>query len=581
MTLPITLCSQREALLAAGGHLLVRGGPGSGKTTIALHKVSAEVDQGKLKTGQKALFLSFARATTSRVEEQSRRMSVRDDVRGGLEINTYHGFAWSLIQSYGYLVTNRRQLRILTPPNAAVRLSGTPEEGCHAELHRLLADEGLLSFDLFAEVAGDMLARSPRLAALVADNYPLIILDEFQDTNAEEWRMVTALGRHARLIALADPDQRIYEFRGADPRRISEFISAFTPRTFDFGAENHRSAGTDITVFGDELLTGIPKGKSYTHVKVVHYSYNRHEPWAALRYAVLQAIQRLERAKPGGQWSLAVLVNSKRFMLEISSYLTANAVRHDVLLDPEGPALAANLIAGLMERAGTPESMADRLIGDLVSHVRGRRGGHCNKEETKLAAAMERYRLSGKTCGSNRMRLVCAIMNLVEQAMAIGLRGDPEIDWLEMQRVLLEAKHEKLARVGEDARFLRLLNRGTMLREKLAEQWRRQGDYGGARGIVEAALLQEHFSSATRPWKGVHLMTIHKSKGKEFDEVVIFESDHRGRILRANPTHKDTMQAQLALRVAVTRAKSHCTILTPKWKPCPLLVDDFPVSTAL
>ena len=51
--------------------------------------------------------------------------------------------------------------------------------------------------------------------------YPIIILDEFQDTNDDEWNLIKILCKHSDLIALADPDQRIYDFRGADPARSS------------------------------------------------------------------------------------------------------------------------------------------------------------------------------------------------------------------------------------------------------------------------------------------------------------------------------------------------------------------------
>ena len=81
------------------------------------------------------------------------------------------------------------------------------------------------------------------------------------------------------------------------------------------------------------------------------------------------------------------------------------------------------------------------------------------------------------------------------------------------------------------------------------------GVYDGAREIVSGALLQEHFSAATRVWSGVNVMTIHKSKGKEFDEVIIFEGAYAGRLLRQNATARDVEQARLALRVAVTRAR--------------------------
>jgi DNA helicase-2/ATP-dependent DNA helicase PcrA len=128
-----------------------------------------------------------------------------------------------------------------------------------------------------------------------------------------------------------------------------------------------------------------------------------------------------------------------------------------------------------------------------------------------------------------------------------------------------------LKTISGDARFIRILNRGTDLREHLAERWRAEGAYIGAREIVAGALLQEHFSSSTRVWRGVNIMTIHKSKGKEFDEVVIFEGARTGRLLRENATIHETEQARLMLRVAVTRARQRTTVLTPKWTSCPLL----------
>ncbi|HEV8332688.1 MAG TPA: UvrD-helicase domain-containing protein [Steroidobacteraceae bacterium] len=101
-----------------------------------------------------------------------------------------------------------------------------------------------LHFDLFAAAASDLLAGSEALRRIICDAYPVIVLDEFQDTNAAEWRFISTLGKSSRLIAFADAQQRSYEFRGADPRRISEFVSAFDPDTFDFAGENHCSDGT-------------------------------------------------------------------------------------------------------------------------------------------------------------------------------------------------------------------------------------------------------------------------------------------------------------------------------------------------
>lgn len=63
--------AKRDAVLKATGDILIMGGPGSGKTTIALFKAKEMIEKGILKNGQKILFLSFARATISRVEEHA------------------------------------------------------------------------------------------------------------------------------------------------------------------------------------------------------------------------------------------------------------------------------------------------------------------------------------------------------------------------------------------------------------------------------------------------------------------------------------------------------------------------------
>lgn len=107
--------------------------------------------------------------------------------------------------------------------------------------------EAPVGFDLFAGLATEILTGCPILAEAYGGAYPLVIVDEFQDTNADEWGMIRCLGRHSRLIALGDPKQRIYDFKGADPKRFDEFIEAFTPTTFDFHGENRRSDGTAIT----------------------------------------------------------------------------------------------------------------------------------------------------------------------------------------------------------------------------------------------------------------------------------------------------------------------------------------------
>jgi len=569
----LKLCDQRKALLRAGGHLLVLGGPGSGKTTIALVKGATEITNGVLAPGQKVLFLSFARATVARIAQDS-KVRVPADARSCIEIGTYHGFAWAFIRGHGYLLTGHRRMRLLSPPDAAGRMAGVARGDRPAELKRLLVEEALLGFDLFAGLTADLLEQSPRLCGILSDSYPIIILDEFQDTNLDEWRMIAALGRRSRLIALADAEQRIYEFRGADPARIGQFIELMKPTVFDFGNENNRSDGTDIVAFGNDVLTGANVGKNYTHVGVTRYNYYRDEPLSPVKHAALAARQRLLR-NGGDGWSLAILVKSRDMMLKISAYLGSGGrlpeIPHDVLIDPEGPALAAVLIGGLLEGVGDDGALRLNLLGDVINHIRGRNGGDISQSDLTLATALQAHREGAPLRGSMRTALMADIGTIAANRTTLVLTGDPETDWLAVRRLIDAATHDKLKLVAEDARFVRLLHRGTQLRENLIARWRADGSYAGARNIVSSALLQEHFSASTRVWTGVNVMTFHKSKGKEFDEVIVFEGSRAGRLVRDTATARDVEQARLALRVAVTRARTRAVLLTPSWASSTLL----------
>jgi DNA helicase-2/ATP-dependent DNA helicase PcrA len=202
--------TQKEVLLAVG-HQLVTGGPGSGKTTISILK-AAKIAREALKPSQRILFLSFARATVARVLEAIDEQSaiIREE-RQRIEVDTYHSIFWRILKTHGYLIGFPRRMTILTPPNEAIALSAvrsgyksasklSDEEkaekraGEEAERNRLATGEGRVCFELFADRVAILLHGSNKVRSLISTMYPYIILDEFQDTSPDQWRVVQALG---------------------------------------------------------------------------------------------------------------------------------------------------------------------------------------------------------------------------------------------------------------------------------------------------------------------------------------------------------------------------------------------------
>ncbi|WEK44306.1 MAG: UvrD-helicase domain-containing protein [Candidatus Sphingomonas colombiensis] len=565
----LVLCDQRRRLLATDGNILVRGGAGSGKTTIALAKACADLEADRLGASGKALFLSFARATIARVAEQA-TATIPRGLMSRIEINTYHGFAWSILKSHAYLLCARPYVSLLLPAQARDRLAGLTGAARIAEQRRLFDREGLIAFDLFPSLVADLLEAVPLLARAYGGAYPFIIVDEFQDTNADEWRMIATLGRQSPLMALGDPKQRIYDFKGADPRRFDEFIATFQPIPFDFQGENRRSAGTDITLFADAMLTGAFRPQAYAGVTITSYPGQSLRP---LKAAVLQAANRLRR---NGDWSLAVLVPANMLATMVFEYMWK--AEHglpsypvELLVAAEGPMLAGAIIALLLEPRDPTVALGPLALEALAAFEVGRSeaasAGAIGKA-AKLRKAARAVRERGDA-GYGARGIPTDLRQLLVEAEALVLTGDPMTDWRAIRALFAASPRPELQAVAKEARHMRLLRRGAQIEARLAGAWREHGAYREARDLLRAAVVEDQFAATARPHRGVTVMTIHKAKGKEFDEVIVFEGAY-SRYLRPGGANEER-SARFNLHVAATRARTAVTIMTPARDPCRLL----------
>jgi DNA helicase-2/ATP-dependent DNA helicase PcrA len=292
--------------------------------------------------------------------------------------------------------------------------------------------------------------------------------------------VVKQLGLNCTLLALADPEQRIFDFIGADPARLDHFREAFRPVETDLSTENHRSKGTEIALFGNEVLHGRYSKSSYVGVDFVPYPPNLNQAYTTLITQTLQARKRLLKDGPA-DWSLAVLVPTKKLTRLVSDNFRAPIgnlpqIYHTAAVDMEGPVLAAEIVAYLMQ----PDGLEDRFHGfvELVcSFYQGKDGNAPSTASLREAESIRAARNRGveRAKGGKakeKKSVTLAMRNVYDQVRTLALTGDPDIDWRSIRATLEKGTCPRLQIVAKEVRNVRLLERGTQLRQALSEDWR-------------------------------------------------------------------------------------------------------------
>jgi DNA helicase-2/ATP-dependent DNA helicase PcrA len=345
-------------------------------------------------------------------------------------------------------------------------------------------------------------------------------------------------------------------------------------------------------VFGNDLLTGRFRQESYSGVDFCLYEANSAQAWTSLVTTTYAARRRLvDTARM--DWSLAVLVPTKKMTRLVSDAFRSPPagmaeIPHTAAIEMEAAILAAEIIAFLMQ-SDVDGRHFETFVGLMCNFYHGKGGatptqGDLQEADTILNAYNDwlARKAAGKTIKKNS--ILGAILAVYAEARALALTGDPDKDWRAVRRTLEEGACTRLKGLAEEVRNIRLLERGTQLRQELSQDWRDNGTYANALSIAQLAFVQEHFSTNAKPESGVVVMNMHKAKGKQFDEVIIFEAWPRlvkgkivanpDRIVRMNAREKIDDQSRQNFRVSVTRGKQRTTILTPKSDPCVLLLGE-------
>jgi len=278
--------SQQEAVQTVDGPMLILAGAGSGKTKTITSRLAYLLSQGI--PASSILTLTFTNKAAS--EMRDRALSLIDDKSYPPLLCTFHKFGLlflkfnmeklgrknsfvvidnddkkRIIKSFGIdipvgLVANEisRYKNSLMSPADAWSKAEQPNYKKIANLYeryeKYIADNNLVDFDDLLVLPYKILDENEELCKETSQRYQYIMVDEYQDTNDLQYRLIRKLcSTHSNICVVGDDDQSIYGWRGANIKNILDFKDDFD-NTKIIKLENNYRSTTNILKAANELI---------------------------------------------------------------------------------------------------------------------------------------------------------------------------------------------------------------------------------------------------------------------------------------------------------------------------------------
>jgi DNA helicase-2/ATP-dependent DNA helicase PcrA len=594
---------QREAVVFQEGAALVLAGPGSGKTRVLTARIARILDATR---DRKFRLLALTFTTKAAMEMRERVEALVPGLTERTFIGTFHAFCTQLLRQHGSHLgmspdfaifdqdVDRVELledalaeaeaagsavttddvrwlktidplksRLILPEKAAERFRD-PKAGANAakvyEIYEAaLRSRNSMDFNGLILGACRMLRDVPGVAERVRQSYPYWLIDEFQDTTPAQYRLLTlAAGDTLKnVFAVADDDQIIYQWAGASYRQIERLRADFKPHLIQL-VENHRCPPAIVTA---------------ANKLVAHNTFRtpEKEPIVAAKRDIADAISirilaneadeqqfvaDAIAASPPISWgSTAVLGRTRAMLLPVQQALQAKGIkaavaqRRDRFISPE-----FNWLQACLHQALRPNDVRTfRLLVDSANRVVGAELDAdilVAESEAKGTAYIEHWAsaavagvneklaslgdLAGQLARSRtqwRQVVRAALPILVEGEGGQGILTDAADDRAAWEACLKEIRAEKGSELDLDE-----VIQGLALRSK----------------------------EPPRDPDAVTLMTVHASKGLEFDSVYVV-----GLAESVMPSWQSVQQGDSSAEmeeerrncfVAITRTCKHLTL---------------------
>ncbi len=442
-----------------------------------------------------------------------------------------------------------------------------------AKLYRLyqtrLRDANAVDFDDIIRLTVELFEKEPDVLQHYRNLYKYIMVDEYQDTNQAQFRLVSLLSEgHKNLCVVGDDDQSIYRFRGATIENILGFENQFENAEVIRLEQNYRSTqnilnaansviannesrkekrlwtsagdGSKVTVYrafdesaesayvADEILSAVDKGASYGDFAVLYRmnaqsnSLERTFTRSGIPYRVIGGLKFYDRKEIKDITSYLALLNNNRDMLRFKR----------VINEPKRGIGDATV------------SMIEQISGDLnISPIEVMRDCASypvlSKKSLVLVKTANMFiHLSDFAETHSLSELLDELLDKTGYANAMKALGDEGIGRLE--------------NISE-------------LKTTMTQYEEANGDEASLSGFLEEISLYTDLDKLDNDDNAVSMMTMHSAKGLEFPTVFIVGAEEGifpGN--RSMDTQEDMEEERRLAYVAITRAKEKLFITYAK-----------------
>jgi DNA helicase-2/ATP-dependent DNA helicase PcrA len=215
---------QRAAAASADGPLLIVAGPGTGKTRTLTHRIAHLVTACDV-APEHCLAITFTRRAAAELAE--RLEALAPEAGSAITVATFHSFGLRVLREQHERAGLPRDFRIVDRSDADI----------------VGAESSVVGFDDLIAMPVELLEADPELAAAYRERFRWICVDEYQDVDDMQYRLLRQLAPpDGNITAIGDPDQAIYRFRGADVGFFLRFRDDFPgARTVQL-TRNYRSS---------------------------------------------------------------------------------------------------------------------------------------------------------------------------------------------------------------------------------------------------------------------------------------------------------------------------------------------------